>query len=142
MVLSLTEDPQGGGDPIPAAQAKKLIKKYVDQATERTFGFQAGEGVNAAIAFDEASLNRVLGQPGCKGIRLYFGIEPPEQNLNALVIIVVGIDDKGNDIGFDANGNPLNLKAEETGTNTKSLVEPDTLTNRNRAFLLEYALKP
>lgn len=89
---NLTYDMSGGpGAPISVHAFKKMVKRYIDNAT------QIGDtNRTAAVDFCRESILRVLCQNGCEGIRFWFCI--PETGEGVSLALQ----------GLDAEGNPLN----------------------------------
>ena len=59
------------------------------------------QGLTIACMIDNNAYQQVLTQPGCVNVRTYFALD----NQNNLTIVVVGVNDLGNDI---TNGIILN----------------------------------
>src|SRR5690606_14324228 len=94
---TLTYDMSNGpGSPITAYAFKKMVKRYIDNAT--TIG---DTNRTAVVDFCKESILRVLGQCGCEGIRFWF---------------VIPIDGKGVSLalqGLDEHGYPLKKECVE-----------------------------
>lgn len=88
----LTYDMSGGpGVPISVYAFKKMVKRYIDNAT------QIGDTNRTAVVdFCRESILRVLCQTGCEGIRFWFCI--PETGEGVSLALQ----------GINAEGNPLN----------------------------------
>ena len=95
---------------ISLADAAKKTKKYKEKK-EHKKGFPPG-------AFHRLAFERILAQPGCVGIRAY----PAEQEDGLDTIVIVGVDEHGNDMvagelaqdvftcpEYCSDDNPLNL---------------------------------
>jgi hypothetical protein len=81
------------GTPLPKIDQKvslddasKKTKQYRDKPDhKRAFPFGA---------FHRIALDRILGQPGCVGIRAY----PAENDDGLSTMVIVGVDESGNDM--------------------------------------------
>ena len=70
---------------IPRAAAAALTRRYRESA---------GEGAQLATMFPRDVYERILGQPGCAGIRAYHGRGEKGESHTVLV----GVDADGNDL--------------------------------------------
>jgi len=52
------------------------------------------DGQHKGGMFHRAELDQLLGQPGCAGLRFYYGRKADGQD----TVILVGVDEKGNDM--------------------------------------------
>jgi hypothetical protein len=69
----------------------------LSQASTETHAFQNSlqfQGLTKSCAIDKDAYNQLLSQPGVAEIRTYFSLN----NNNTLSIVVVGVDNNGNDM--------------------------------------------
>jgi hypothetical protein len=69
---------------IGLTEARELISRWKRANPEKA----------SASAFTKVAVDRVLAQPGCTGVRLYFGLNPD----GTMALIGVGVDEFGNDM--------------------------------------------
>lgn len=84
------------------AQNQHIIT--LSEAETMTHAFQNAsqfQGLTVACRIDNDAYREVLTQPGCVGVRTYFALNAQ----SALTIVVVGVDESGNDM---TNGVLLN----------------------------------
>jgi hypothetical protein len=130
---------EAGGSPIGIERAQSMIKHYIEQAKYRDFGKNRAGEVMVALAFGRPSLERALA--GAAGLRIYFGLEPVGGR-DMLKVILVGIDENDNDLGFNTDLTLMpGTQAEEDGipgTDSSGISIGNT---SGRAFLLERVLE-
>ena len=80
---------------ISLETAKRLTKKYREQK-EKILGdeFKEKKVFPICETFERAAFDKVLARPGCKSLRIYFGMD--EENLVRAVI--VGVNEKDQDM--------------------------------------------
>jgi hypothetical protein len=71
---------------ISLAEAKTMTHAYQSA--------QQFQGLTVASMIDKEAYQLVMDQPGCVNIRTYFGLN----SQSTLTIVVVGVDDNGNDM--------------------------------------------
>jgi len=67
------------------------------EAATMTHAFQNApqfQGLTVACMMDNNAYQQVMTQPGCAGVRTYFALD----ELNNLTIVIVGVDELGNDM--------------------------------------------
>ncbi|HEY2804345.1 MAG TPA: hypothetical protein VGI92_00645 [Gemmatimonadales bacterium] len=69
---------------IELDDARELIGRYK----------RANPGSRSAVAATRIPLDRILAQPGCVGVRMYFALNPDMTP----TLVMVGVDEAGNDI--------------------------------------------
>lgn len=80
---------------ISLEKAKKMIGHY-RRKSEKVLKdeFRGRHVLPYSLTYDRAAFDALLNQPGCSGLRLYFGMDE-----EALVkIIAVGVNEKGEDL--------------------------------------------
>lgn len=76
---------QSSGSEIALDEAKKLVE---------TFKYKFPEHIKASFVGSE-SLNLILKQEGCIGVRIYYGYDAVSERLAP---VLVGVDEKGEDM--------------------------------------------
>ena len=69
----------------------------LQEAEEMTHAYQNDpefQGLTVACRIDKDAYQEVINQDGCAGVRTYFA----KNNSGKLTIVVVGVDDNGNDM--------------------------------------------
>ena len=74
---------------ISLSDAAALTKRYQDQA-----GRAAGKEVPKCALFLRKLIDEMLTQPGCSGMRVYYGRTATGED----TLVLVGVDQKGDDI--------------------------------------------
>jgi hypothetical protein len=79
---------------IPLDKAKKMTRFFRDHRGQNNIPGQLGTIVPISETFDRAGFDALLAQPGCVGLRIYYGMD---DNLG-LHAIIVGVDAQNRDI--------------------------------------------
>jgi hypothetical protein len=80
---------------ISIEKAKQLTRKFKDNKKKIVKDeFKDKDLLPNSETFDRAAFDRLLKQPGCAGLRFYFGME----NDDKVTLVVVGVDENGNDM--------------------------------------------
>ena len=79
--------------PMPPPQEHKISLDAAAALTRR-FRTAASQGTELGAMFPREVYDRLLAQPGCAGIRMYYGLD--DQGKSAMVL--VGVDKDGNDM--------------------------------------------
>jgi hypothetical protein len=74
---------------ISLSDAAALTRRYQDQA-----GKAAGEEVPKCALFLRKLIDEMMAQPGCSGIRVYYGRTLTDED----TLVLVGVDQKGDDM--------------------------------------------
>ena len=91
---------------IPLDKAKKMTRFFRDHRGQNNIPGQLGNIVPISETFDRAGFDALLAQPGCVGVRIYYGMD----DALGLHAIIVGVDAQNRDI----------LPAGTTTTSTSS----------------------
>ena len=83
------------GKQISLAEAKEMTQNYRSSTSFRENGDQR------AILFGKENIKKILNQEGCTSIRIYYG---KKNETNDASLILIGVDDAGNNIIQDSNG--------------------------------------
>jgi hypothetical protein len=85
---------------ISYEQAKSLVDRYrVRRPVMTTTGYE--NSLPYSETFDAKEVQRLLDQPGCVSFRIYYGMNEEV----AVCLILVGVNDKGEDIIQTPQGN-------------------------------------
>lgn len=79
---------------IPLDKAKKMTKFFRDHRGQNNIPGQLGTIVPISETFDRAGFDALLAQPGCVGVRIYYGMD----DTLGLHAIIVGVDAQNRDI--------------------------------------------
>jgi hypothetical protein len=99
---------------IPLDKAKKMTRFYRDHRGQNNIPGQLGNIVPICETFDRAGFDALLAQPGCVGVRIYYGMD----DVLGLHAIIVGVDAQNRDI----------LPAATTSTTSSSSTLSTTTT--------------
>ena len=95
---------------ISLDKVKQLTSRYEkNKKTILKNEFQNGETLPTCETFERAAFDQLLGQDGCVGIRIYYGMDE-ESNVK---LVAVGVDENDQDI-LKANSNITKIKSAET----------------------------
>lgn len=97
---------------IPLDKAKKMTKFFRDHRGQNNIPGQLGTIVPISETFDRAGFDALLAQPGCVGVRIYYGMD----DTLGLHAIIVGVDAQNRDI----------LPAATTSSTTTTLTTATT----------------
>lgn len=81
---------------ISLDDAKKMTKKFREEKDRIVKDEYKGKHlIPNCESFDRAAFDQLLQREDCKGVRIYYGMKPDDQQIHA---IVVGFDAEGKDI--------------------------------------------
>lgn len=79
---------------IPLDKAKKMTRFFRDHRGQNNIPGQLGTIVPISETFDREGFDALLAQPGCVGVRIYYGMD----DTLGLHAIIVGVDAQNRDI--------------------------------------------
>lgn len=88
----------GTGQPITLKAARQMIHSYWTRERNKN-----NLDANVSVDFGKETLLLLLARANCAGIRFYFCINQDERES----LVLVGIDDKGNDLGIESDTGSL-----------------------------------
>ena len=101
---------------ISLDQAKKMTALYRASREEILIESEQGKNVLPVCeSLERDKLDTVLAQPGCKGIRIYYGMD----DNNLVHSIIVGTDEFGRDL----------VQAMESGSESESQSDPNYIVD-------------
>lgn len=107
---------------IPLDKAKKMTKFFRDHRGQNNIPGQLGTIVPICETFDREGFDALLAQPGCVGVRIYYGMD----DTLGLHAIIVGVDAQNRDILPTSTTTSTSTTTTMTATTTES--DPTTTT--------------
>lgn len=79
---------------IPLDKAKKMTRFLRDHRGQKNLPGQLGDIIPICETFDRADFDALLAQPGCTGVRIYYGMD----DALGLHAVIVGVDAQDRDM--------------------------------------------
>lgn len=123
---------------IPLDKAKKMTKFFRDHRGQNNIPGQLGTIVPICETFDRAGFDALLAQPGCVGVRIYYGMD----DTLGLHAIIVGVDAENRDIlPAGTTTTTLSTTTMSTATTEPTTTDGGTTSGDETGIILDEGIR-